>query len=220
MPDFQIADRRVTLLPADVVDRLQHVEPEDIELHAVEVDGRLFPVVQALEVATGISRRETRSVRGRHVLGALGFRLVEMRPKQTTGLFLTTRRHWVFQCKPTTWDVFAWWDDQEGELREWRLYRYLDDVQPGDDAVFWIAGSEAGVYGIGVVVDVSYRSPPPKPTEAGFWLKPPTEEYWACQLNITRYLFEGPIRRDTLSADPEFADGSSFGFPAEGHRNR
>lgn len=79
MPDFQIGGRLVHLETTNVIDRLRGIAPEAIGFHAVMIEGRPYPVVQALEVASGVPRGLTRSVRARHVLGSLGFVLVELR---------------------------------------------------------------------------------------------------------------------------------------------
>ena len=75
---FVIAGRSVTLTAADLRVALRGTRPERVQVWGVEVDGVLFPVVQALEAATGIPRGETRSARARAVLSALGFRLVRV----------------------------------------------------------------------------------------------------------------------------------------------
>jgi hypothetical protein len=76
MPEFIIAGRKVRLSPASVRAALQSVQPEPVAKHAIEIDGRLYPAVQALEAASGVPRAETRSARARQVFAALGFRLV------------------------------------------------------------------------------------------------------------------------------------------------
>lgn len=48
------------------------------------MNGRLFPVVQALEAASGVPRRATRSARARAVFTALGMRLVDLGPGTTS----------------------------------------------------------------------------------------------------------------------------------------
>jgi serine/threonine protein kinase len=61
-------------LTADEVrDRLRHVEPEPVHQLAVRVDGRLYPVKQAFEVATGVPRSEFISHTARRHLASLGF---------------------------------------------------------------------------------------------------------------------------------------------------
>ncbi len=74
MGEYTVGGRRVQLDHDSVVRRLREVRPEPIAVHAVEIGGRLFPVVQALEVASGVPRSATRSARARQILRSLGFR--------------------------------------------------------------------------------------------------------------------------------------------------
>jgi hypothetical protein len=57
----------------EVCDRLRHVEPEPVSQLGVWVDGRLYPVKQAFEVATGVPRSEFISHTARRHLASLGF---------------------------------------------------------------------------------------------------------------------------------------------------
>lgn len=75
---FLIAGRTVTISPDDVRHGLRGLQAEPVQVWAVEVDGKLFPVVQALEAATGVPRASPRSARARAVLSALGFRLIRV----------------------------------------------------------------------------------------------------------------------------------------------
>lgn len=50
-------------------------QPESIRDHFVEVDGRSFPVKQAIEVATGIDRSDFTTHQARSLLRRLGFSL-------------------------------------------------------------------------------------------------------------------------------------------------
>ena len=72
MPTFQIAGHSVEFKADTVRQRLRGVGPEKIQVWGVEIDGRMYPVVQALEAASGVPRGVTRSARARSVLGALG----------------------------------------------------------------------------------------------------------------------------------------------------
>ena len=78
MPDFTVAGRPITLTSEDVVSALRGVAPEPIQKHAVEVEDRLFPVVQALEAVSGVPRGDTRSKTARMVFTKLGMRLVQI----------------------------------------------------------------------------------------------------------------------------------------------
>ncbi len=66
---------------------LRHVEPEQVRTHAVEVNGQLYPVKQALRAtlatipeARDLSALDFTSADARRILRRLGFRLFEERP--------------------------------------------------------------------------------------------------------------------------------------------
>jgi hypothetical protein len=73
MVDFTVAGQRVALDRASVERKLRGVEPERIQLLAVEVNRISYPVKQALYVATGIDRAEFGSHQARHIFKQLGF---------------------------------------------------------------------------------------------------------------------------------------------------
>ena len=78
MATFTVAGRQISLTPDDVATALRGVIPEPVQKHAVEVEGRLYPVVQALEAASGVPRSDTRSATARRVFAGLGLRLVQV----------------------------------------------------------------------------------------------------------------------------------------------
>ncbi len=82
---FMVAGRAVTIGPDDVRQALRDLPPEPVQVWAVEVDGTLYPVVQALEAASGVPRGSTRSARARDVLAALGFRLIRSEGPRQAG---------------------------------------------------------------------------------------------------------------------------------------
>lgn len=65
----------VELTAARVEAALERSTPGRIYTHSVLVNGRRFPLSQALEVASGISRTRFSADRAREVFGALGFEL-------------------------------------------------------------------------------------------------------------------------------------------------
>lgn len=83
MPEFTIAGQRVALTRGSVAEALRGVTPEPIQKHAVDVEGRLYPVVQALEVASGVPRGDTRSATAQRTFMTLGMRLVQVAPGTT-----------------------------------------------------------------------------------------------------------------------------------------
>lgn len=74
---FTVGGHTIELSQQVVANRLQGVSPEAIRTHAVNVNGVWYPVKQAIEVATGITRADVISTEARRVFRNLGF---EMRP--------------------------------------------------------------------------------------------------------------------------------------------
>ncbi len=73
---FRLNGNTVELTADGVRSRLRDVEPEPVRQLGVRIDGRVFPVKQAFEAATGVNRREFISHTARRHLAALGFELV------------------------------------------------------------------------------------------------------------------------------------------------
>lgn len=71
--DFVIEGQTHTLDSVTVENRLADVHPEAIRKHAVKINGRWFPVIQAFEAATGLSRSDFKSGTARRHLSALGY---------------------------------------------------------------------------------------------------------------------------------------------------
>ena len=112
---FTLNGKRFELSGDDVRRRLRDVEPELVRQLGVRVDGRIFPVKQAFEAATGIQRRDFISHTARRHLSALGFELV--------GDIQTGRRSYLVGTEPM---VQLGEDDPVAEAQVgW------SDVQPG-----------------------------------------------------------------------------------------
>ncbi len=80
---FLLHGRRLRLSRQQVIDRLRGVEPKTIHTWAVEVEGRPFPVKQALVVAAGVNRRDFNSHQARDLLIRLGFHVVDVGRRRT-----------------------------------------------------------------------------------------------------------------------------------------
>ena len=101
-----------------------------------------------------------------------------------------------------------------GEIEDWTVSRYLDQLKDGDDAVFWIAGPDAGVYAIGRVVGEVWESHIDSESMGEtYWLKPPSGQVWNCGLAMDRYFFEHPIRKAELAAEADFVDALILRIP-------
>src|SRR5256885_5441927 len=42
-------------------------------------------------------------------------------------VILGVMRNWLLQCNPKVWDVFAWWEDQAGDLDTWTISSHLKE---------------------------------------------------------------------------------------------
>ncbi len=73
---FTISGEQYALSRAQVEKAVADVEPEQAKLHAVQIRGRLFPVKQALSVATGLDRLDFHSGDARRVFRRLGFKFM------------------------------------------------------------------------------------------------------------------------------------------------
>lgn len=70
---FTLNGQRYELTRPTVDAALAEVAPEPVRKHAVRINGTWFPVMQAFEVALGVSRREFISHTARRHLAALGY---------------------------------------------------------------------------------------------------------------------------------------------------
>ena len=70
--EFTLAGRKVDLNSATITDRMQGVEPEIVRTHAVEIDGKRYPVKQVLSAITGIPKADFNSHQARQILRRIG----------------------------------------------------------------------------------------------------------------------------------------------------
>lgn len=75
---FTLSGRTLRLNRAQVIEKLRPVKPEAIQTWAVEVEGKLFPVKQALSHLTGVRPAEFITHRARDIFERLGFPLVNV----------------------------------------------------------------------------------------------------------------------------------------------
>jgi hypothetical protein len=69
----RIAHREFALDRENVAQRLATADPESVREHYVVVEGRRFPLKQALSLVTGLDRADFTSHQARRVLSRLGF---------------------------------------------------------------------------------------------------------------------------------------------------
>lgn len=71
--EFVIGGRNVRLSPARVRSAVEGQEPGRVRTHAVEIDGRVFAVKEALALATGLDLLDFNTNQARAILRRLGF---------------------------------------------------------------------------------------------------------------------------------------------------
>lgn len=64
---------------------------------------------------------------------------------------------WIFQCNPDRYDI-------EGALRQldtirWRVPQRAAEIMPGDPVVLWRSGGQAGIVGIGRIIEPPHEAP-------------------------------------------------------------
>lgn len=102
--------------------------------------------------------------------------------------------HWLLQHNPARGDCGL----GDGD---WPVRRYRDRVTAGDDVAVWVSGKRGGVVAVGKVVD------PPHPGADGPVMG----------VAITKAFHEAPVPRDTLKADPRFAEALVLRMPGGGN---
>ncbi|WP_130439078.1 hypothetical protein [Kribbella rubisoli] len=93
---FTLDGLQFELTAEQVRARLASCEPAEIRQHWVEVDGRRWPVKQALAIATGVDRSRFVSTTARRHLGRLGFATSEDGRQRASKYRGTTRHREVF----------------------------------------------------------------------------------------------------------------------------
>ena len=112
--------------------------------------------------------------------------------------------YWLFQGNPKYYRILQAIEEQE-EL-PWLVTRYSKEIQVGDRALVWMAGSEAGIYAIAEV-----NKPPEKEPELSdtqYWLMPDQAKLDKprVQLKFLRKLLGQPLRRHELKQDQILRD--------------
>ncbi len=73
--DFTVKGLRYSLTKQDVEERLRDVAPEPVAKHAVYINGREYPVKQAMAEVLRIDRLAINTSQARDILDRLGFEL-------------------------------------------------------------------------------------------------------------------------------------------------
>ncbi|WP_199444070.1 EVE domain-containing protein [Umezawaea beigongshangensis] len=109
-------------------------------------------------------------------------------------------RHWVLQLNPRKWDVWTWWERLEEPAGSLTVSKRLGEVRPGDRVALWISGEAAGVYALGTITSTPYEAT----AFDEHWIDPP-ERGHVVDVRFDRFLFDDPLTKRALVADPVFA---------------
>lgn len=118
--DFIVNGRPVSLTAEEVERRLRGVRPEQVQTHGVRVAGTVYPVKQALAVASGLFRSDFTSQTARRLLRRLGCDLIGTSVERAAS---TTRSAPAVPLDPRPWPwegevqaVFGNWLSRNGWL--------------------------------------------------------------------------------------------------------
>lgn len=124
---------------------------------------------------------------------------------------------WLIQCNPKVKDVEAERRNGDDLPVDWSVSIRADEIQPGDRVVFWISGKRAGVYALGEITEGARMR---RLNEDG--ILSDDHPNWDTFVGFDLYLdlFDCPIDRAELKADPRFDDESIIVQPwaANAHR--
>ncbi|MFM8293847.1 MAG: EVE domain-containing protein [Microcystaceae cyanobacterium] len=112
--------------------------------------------------------------------------------------------YWLFQGNPKYYRLLD--AIQAMDTMPWLVTRYAGEMQTGDGVLVWMAGADAGIYGIAEIQE------PPKILselpDRDYWLSPGNArlEKPRVQLHFLRKLLGQPLRRQDLKQDPILKD--------------
>jgi MoxR-like ATPase len=103
---------------------------------------------------------------------------------------------WLFQATPSVWNLAERLQNRvDGDDDTWSVTRFRYEMGPGQPLVMWQAGSDAGIYAVGELLDE-----PGLRKASDFWpnLEGRAETEWAVPFRYTRILDQPILRRDLL----------------------
>lgn len=123
---------------------------------------------------------------------------------------------WILQANPKTWRVWDWYNygASAEPLTRWTVAYPKRPVKVGDDFALWVAGPGGGVCALGTITKEPYG---PEISPSSYWIEQPKEPSWGVGIHITRSLFNPVLLRETLAADPGFADSLILKMPRAGN---
>jgi len=162
---------------------------------------------QLLDEKERVSENQQKGIRQK--LRSLGFYITDFDTSQTgfaAANFdqlvadgrVKVRQRWLFQANPTVWDLRRdLLNRSVGDVGDWSVTRFGDEMQSGDGVVLWSAGPQAGIYALGELQGEVFDRP-----AQGFTQSTPTAEGTepAIRFAYTHILAE-PLLRETLEDD-------------------
>jgi 5-methylcytosine-specific restriction protein B len=109
--------------------------------YALSWQDRNYPLKEIIRMASGAT--DFTSGQAQSYLKKKGFRIIPL------------KKAWMFQANPRIYDL------EEGLKREritnWKVQRYRNEVNRGDQVVYWKAGENRGIYGFGEIISDVYQ---------------------------------------------------------------
>ncbi len=65
-----------------------------------------------------------------------------------------TTQYWLFQNNPKHYDLLGELETRKpGDISDWTVSAYRNEMNPGDKVVFWVAGPSGGIYALGELIN-------------------------------------------------------------------
>jgi hypothetical protein len=133
----------------------------------------------------------------------------------TSGDDEAEKRHWLFQAKPTQFNLIG--ALHAGALGTWQVNQHRKEIHLGDRVVLWLSGDDAGVYGLATVTS-EVGEILESPAEAAFQIPPEqsTEPFIGVTLKVDSNLSDSPILKEDMlkhkqtKAAPMGRQGTNF----------
>jgi 5-methylcytosine-specific restriction enzyme B len=106
-----------------------------------------YPVKEIVRMATGAE--DFTSQQARAYLSKKGFHVLSL-DQETTNV-------WIFQANPSRYDLLQ--ALKREKYTQWDISRYRNEIKSGDTLVFWKAGENRGIYGLGKTISSPYNRP-------------------------------------------------------------
>lgn len=122
------------------------------------------------------------------------------------------QRFWIFQTNPRRYRIFQWFS-VVGEIDDWSINQYQDEIRKGDMAAIWVAGKDdiAGIYAIAeIITDPELMFQDPKGVK--FWVKEEDRKEYSktarlqVKIRYVKKFFDNPILRPSIREDPTLSE--------------